>query len=163
MSAPHPRQSDEPGPGPQLPLLHQVAYCSRAAPEVDASTVERIVATARRTNPAQGITGLLVFGSGVFFQWLEGPRDHITGLMAKILRDPRHDEVVTLSHSEEVRERLFPDWSMELVTPDQIREVLLDAFGERGGRAEHRIAEPAAGEDRFERPERADAARIASF
>jgi hypothetical protein len=128
MSAPHPRQSDEPGPGPQLPLLHQVAYCSRAAPEVDASTVERIVATARRTNPAQGITGLLVFGSGVFFQWLEGPRDHITGLMAKILRDPRHDEVVTLSHSEEVRERLFPDWSMELVTPDQIREVLLDAL-----------------------------------
>lgn len=128
MSAPHPRQSDEPGPGPQLPLLHQVAYCSRAAPEVDASTVDRIVATARRTNPAQGITGLLVFGSGVFFQWLEGPRDHITGLMAKILRDPRHDEVVTLSHSEEVRERLFPDWSMELVTPDQIREVLLDAL-----------------------------------
>ena len=128
MSAQHPRQSDEPGPGPQLPLLHQVAYCSRAAPEVDASTVERIVATARRTNPAQGITGLLVFGSGVFFQWLEGPRDHITGLMAKILRDPRHDEVVTLSHSEEVRERLFPDWSMELVTPDQIREVLLDAL-----------------------------------
>jgi hypothetical protein len=128
MSAPHPRQSDEPGPGPQLPLLHQVAYCSRAAPGVDASTVERIVATARRTNPAQGITGLLVFGSGVFFQWLEGPRDHITGLMAKILRDPRHDEVVTLSHSEEVRERLFPDWSMELVTPDQIREVLLDAL-----------------------------------
>jgi hypothetical protein len=48
--------------------------------------------------------------------------------MAKILRDPRHDEVVTLSHSEEVRERLFPDWSMELVTPDQIREVLLDAL-----------------------------------
>jgi len=128
MSAPHPRQSDEPGPGPQLPLLHQVAYCSRAAPEVDASTVDRIVATARRTNPAQGITGLLVFGSGVFFQWLEGPRDHITGLMAKILRDPRHDEVVTLSHSEEVRERLFPDWSMELVTPEQIREVLLDAL-----------------------------------
>jgi hypothetical protein len=128
MSAPHPRQSDEPGPGPQLPLLHQVVYCSRAAREVDASTVERIVATARRTNPAQGITGLLVFGSGVFFQWLEGPRDHITGLMAKILRDPRHDEVVTLSHSEEVRERLFPDWSMELVTPDQIREVLLDAL-----------------------------------
>jgi hypothetical protein len=105
-----------------------VAYCSRAAPEVDALTVDRIVATARRTNPAQGITGLLVFGSGVFFQWLEGPRDHITGLMAKILRDPRHDEVVTLSHSEEVRERLFPDWSMELVTPDQIREVLLDAL-----------------------------------
>lgn len=128
MSAQHLRQGDEPGPGPQLPLLHQVAYCSRAAREVDDSDVDRIVATARRTNPRQGITGLLVFGSGVFFQWLEGPRDHVTGLMARIKHDPRHDEVVMLSQSEEVRERLFPDWSMELVTPDQIREVLLDAL-----------------------------------
>jgi hypothetical protein len=128
MSAQHLRQGDEPGPGPQLPLLHQVAYCSRAAHEVDASDVDRIVATARRINPSQGITGLLVFGSGVFFQWLEGPRDHVTGLMARIRRDPRHDEVVMLSQSEEVRERLFPNWSMELVTPDQIREVLLDAL-----------------------------------
>jgi uncharacterized Fe-S cluster-containing MiaB family protein len=128
MSAQHLRQGDEPGPGLQLPLLHQVAYCSRAAREVDDSDVDRIVATARRTNPRQGITGLLVFGSGVFFQWLEGPRDHVTGLMDQIRRDPRHDEVVMLSQSEEVRERLFPDWSMELVTPDQIREVLLDAL-----------------------------------
>jgi hypothetical protein len=128
MSAQHPRQGDEPGPDPQLPLLHQVVYCSRAAREVDGAVVDRIVATARRINPAQGITGLLVFGSGVFFQWLEGPRDHITGLMARIRRDPRHDEVVMLSQNEEVQERLFPDWSMELVTPDQIREVLLDAL-----------------------------------
>jgi hypothetical protein len=48
--------------------------------------------------------------------------------MDQIRRDPRHDEVVMLSQSEEVRERLFPDWSMELVTPDRIREVLLDAL-----------------------------------
>lgn len=128
MSAQQARQGDEPGPGPEMPLLHQVVYCSRAAPAVDALVVDRIVATARRTNPVHGITGLLVFGSGVFFQWLEGPRDPINGLMARIRCDPRHDEVVTLSQSEEVRERLFPDWSMERVTPDQIREVLLDAL-----------------------------------
>ena len=128
MSAPHRQARDEPGPGPQLPLLHQVVYCSRAARGVDDAAVDRIIDTARRANPQLGISGLLVFGSGVFFQWLEGPRDHVTGLMARIKHDPRHDEVVMLSQSEEVRERLFPDWSMELVTPDQIREVLLDAL-----------------------------------
>lgn len=128
MSASHQRANDEPGPGPELPLLQQVVYCSRAARGVDAAAVDRIIDTARRANPQLGISGLLVFGSGVFFQWLEGPRDHITALMARIRRDPRHDEVVMLSQSEEVRERLFPDWSMELVTPDQIREVLLDAL-----------------------------------
>jgi hypothetical protein len=40
---------------------------------------------------------------------------------------------------EEVRERLFPLWDMELVTSDHIREVLEDALGsasdERNARA----------------------------
>jgi len=128
MSAHHHAQSDEPGTGHTLPLLHQVVYCSRAADGVDDSAVERIIVTARRMNPEQGITGLLVFGSGVFFQWIEGPRDNVTQLMQRIQRDPRHARVVMLSQSEEVRERLFPDWSMELVTPDHIRDVLLDAL-----------------------------------
>jgi hypothetical protein len=126
MSAHRHAQSDEHGIG--LPLLHQVIYCSRAAPGVEASAVDRIIETARRVNPAHGITGLLVFGSGMFFQWIEGPRDNVTLLMERIRSDPRHEQVVTLSETEEVRERLFPDWDMELVTADDIRDVLLDAL-----------------------------------
>ncbi len=126
MSAHRHAQSDEHGIG--LPLLHQVIYCSRAAPGVEASAVDRIIETARRVNPAHGITGLLVFGSGMFFQWIEGPRDNVTLLMDRIRNDPRHEQVVTLSETEEVRERLFPDWDMELVTASDIRDVLLDAL-----------------------------------
>jgi hypothetical protein len=48
--------------------------------------------------------------------------------MERIRRDPRHEQVVMLSETEEVRERLFPDWSMELVTPGDIRPVLQDAL-----------------------------------
>jgi hypothetical protein len=70
----------------------------------------------------------LVFGSGIFFQWLEGPRDRVTQLMNNIKRDARHDTIVPLSESEEVRERLFPDWAMELVTTEDIRTVLEDAL-----------------------------------
>jgi hypothetical protein len=43
--------------------------------------------------------------------------------------DRRHENIIELSEVEEVRERLFPDWDMELVTGDHIREVLLDAQG----------------------------------
>ena len=129
MSAMQHPQGDEPMSGHRLPLLYNLVYCSRATPGVDDAAVAGIIAASRRHNPARGITGLLVFGSGVFFQWLEGPRDNVLELMATLKTDPRHDQVVSLSESEEVRERLFPEWDMELVTPGDIREVLLDALG----------------------------------
>jgi hypothetical protein len=90
-----------------LPRLHQLVYCSRAADGVDDTAVARIVATAQRVNSVQGITGLLVWGGGMFFQWREGPRVAITRLMGSIRRDPRHERVVILSETEEVRERIF--------------------------------------------------------
>lgn len=123
-------QSDEPLAGHAYPLLYNLVYCSRATDGVDDAAVARIIETARRCNPVQGITGLLVFGSGIFFQWLEGPRDNVTQLMANLKKDPRHEDVVQLSAVEEVRERLFPDWDMELVTSADIRDVLLDALAQ---------------------------------
>ena len=47
--------------------------------------------------------------------------------MTMIHADPRHESVVLLSEFEEVRERLFPDWDMELVAAADIRDVLVDA------------------------------------
>ncbi len=109
-------------------LLYNVVYCSRASADVDDAAVSRIVDTSRRHNRERGITGLLVFGSGIFFQWLEGPREQVMQLMATLKTDSRHREVVLLSESEEVRERLFSDWDMERVSPDDIRDVLEDAL-----------------------------------
>ncbi len=127
MSAPHHSLGDEPGFSLALPALYNVVYCSRATAGVDDAEVARIIATARRCNPEHGITGMLVFGSGIFFQWLEGPRHSVTALMALLRSDRRHENIIELSEVEEVRERLFPDWDMELVTGDHIREVLQDA------------------------------------
>jgi hypothetical protein len=128
MSA-HPlAHGDEPRFGRDgAPALFNLVYCSRANDGVDQATVDRIIATARRFNAQHAITGMLVFGSGVFFQWLEGPRDNVLALMQRLKTDPRHRDVIMLNSGEEVRERLFPDWDMELVTSDHIRDVLLDA------------------------------------
>ncbi len=119
---------DEPIADFGLPKLYNLVYCSRATGGVDEATVDSIIAIAQRVNPVKGITGLLVFGSGIFFQWLEGPREHVLQLMANIRNDPRHDTIIALSEVEEVGERLFPEWSMERVTTDDIREVLEDAL-----------------------------------
>ena len=128
MSAPFDGNSDEPVSGFAEPLLYNLVYCSRSTPGVDAAAVDRIIQSARRHNPARGITGLLVFGSGIFFQWLEGPRESVQGLVAKLEKDHRHESMVTLSESEEVRDRLFPTWDMELVGAEDIRDVLQDAL-----------------------------------
>lgn len=121
-------QRDEPLKGLPDALLYNLVYCSHAAEGVDDSVVDAIVATSRRRNAPLGITGLLVFGGGIFFQWIEGPKEHVTRLMELITSDPRHQSVVTLSTGEEVRERIFPNWDMELVGTADIREVLLDAL-----------------------------------
>ena len=126
---PHPH-SDEPLSGHAFPLLYNLVYCSRATAGVDDAAVDRIIASSRRHNPARGITGLLVCGGGIFFQWLEGPRNNITELMATLKTDPRHENVVALSTNEEVRERLFPEWDMELVAAADSLDVLLDAMGD---------------------------------
>jgi hypothetical protein len=130
MNAPHRAQSDEPSSVNRLPLLYQTIYCSRTTAGVDEAAVAHIIAAARRWNPARGITGLLVCGSGVFFQWIEGPRDNVTQLMDRIRVDPRHEHLVTLSETEEARERLFPKWDMELVSASEIRDVLIDALAD---------------------------------
>lgn len=119
---------DEPTTALPLPSLYNLVYCSRAAADVGDADVERILASARRRNPAWGITGLLVFGSGIFFQWLEGPRERVVQLMTLLKADPRHTDVVAISENEEVRERLFPDWDMERVSAEHIRDVLADAL-----------------------------------
>jgi hypothetical protein len=119
--------SDEPTSSALFPPLYNLVYCSRATPGTNEASVARILATAQRWNPVYGITGLLVFGGGIFFQWLEGPHASVDALMTKLRADPRHEAIVLLSETEEVRERLFPDWAMERVTANDIREVLLDA------------------------------------
>ena len=118
--------------GPKLddaaPALFHFVYCSRAADGVDDVEVDRIVESAKRHNLARGITGVLVFGSGVFFQWIEGPAAQIQKLIVSLHGDSRHYDIVSLSQSEEERERLYPNWEMEKVEADDIRAVLQDAL-----------------------------------
>jgi len=97
---------------------------------MDKAALDKIIAAAKYHNPRFGITGLLVYGSGIFFQWLEGPRDNVTSLMKIISSDPRHSSVVVLSQDDEIQDRLFPNWDMELVEAADISVVLQDAMQE---------------------------------
>lgn len=108
--------------------LETFVYCSRAADSVDEAEVSRLITFSQARNAARGITGVLVFGSGVFFQWIEGPPTEVKSLITNLHGDSRHHDIVTLDQSVEKRERLYPNWEMERVEADDIREVLEDAL-----------------------------------
>ncbi len=111
------------------PSSNTLRYCSRAAAGVDNAEVDRIIELSQRSNVARDITGVLVFGSGVFFQWIEGPPAQVDKLIASLHGDPRHYDIVTLDRSVERRARLYPNWEMERVGADDIRAVLQEALG----------------------------------
>jgi Sensors of blue-light using FAD len=113
-------------------LLFYLVYCSRESAPFDKAAIDQLVAVAQRNNASHNITGWLVYSSGIFFQWLEGSRHDVQRLMLTIVADPRHDTIVVLTEEEEVRERLFSGWDMELVPPGDIRSVLVDAIGASG-------------------------------
>lgn len=70
-----------------------------------------ILSTARRNNPREGITGALICRHDLYLQLIEGPADAINALYAMIAADDRHCNVELLL-TEDMGERMFPDWAM---------------------------------------------------
>lgn len=110
-------------------MLVRLLYASRA---VDASpaTVTGILESARAHNHASGVTGILVYGGGVFMQAIEGGRQTISDLYGTIQRDARHQDVVLL-HYEEIIERRFGAWTMGLVDVGRVNASVLIKYSER--------------------------------
>ena len=112
--------------------LHQIAYVSRSRlPEDDFDKeVQSILATARSNNPANGVTGALLFSMGFFAQVLEGPVDAVEDLFEIIQLDERHDQVRVLYYRP-VSVRAFSDWSMAyagVVDSEALSEDLRQVF-----------------------------------
>ena len=92
--------------------LKRVVYVSKKT-NVSDTTLKNIIASSKKNNPEQDVTGCLLSGSNSFLQLLEGPADFIDTLYLKISKDNRHGNVVTLC-DEKIDERLFLSWSMKL-------------------------------------------------
>jgi hypothetical protein len=93
----------------------RVLYVSRAVGPQTSTVTASILATAHRHNRANGITGVLCHGQGLYLQVLEGERGAVNALYARIIADQRHRDLVLLQ-MEEITWRRFPDWSMAHVS-----------------------------------------------
>lgn len=92
----------------------RLLYVSHAVGPQTTTVTTSILLQAQTHNAVHGITGVLCQGQGFFFQVLEGERSRVNALYRRICLDKRHHAVDVL-HYEEIKERLFGQWSMALI------------------------------------------------
>ena len=97
--------------------LHEIIYVSLAAHDMRDDELTAILDLARQKNQERNISGMLIYHRREFVQMLEGERDQIEALYAKIADDPRHQQVYKLWDGP-IEERSFPEWTMAFVTAE---------------------------------------------
>ncbi len=104
-------------------LVHCI-YSSVGTIEFSQDDILALLEKARRNNAGLGVTGMLLYDSGSFFQVLEGEPEVVTSLLEKIQQDKRHDRVVRIIY-EEIEARDFSEWTMGYsgVTREDLRNV----------------------------------------
>ena len=110
-------------------MLVRLLYVSRALdPDASAAT-DAILAVAREHNMANGITGILCYGGGIYLQAIEGGRNQVNNLYGQIVSDKRHTDVVLLNY-EEIAERRFGGWTMGQVNLSKLNTSVVLKYSE---------------------------------
>jgi hypothetical protein len=97
-----------------MSLIHCI-YSSAAVPGFEERDLPGILDVSRWNNQRLGVTGMLLYVQGSFFQVLEGPAASVDPLYESITRDARHTRVTCIIR-EAIARRTFPDWTMGYAT-----------------------------------------------
>jgi hypothetical protein len=105
------------------PLFHCI-YASTAVRDFNADELCRLLQVSRANNERLGVTGILLYTEGSFFQVLEGAHSVIDSLYLKLQADERHRNVIKIIQ-EPIPRRFFSDWSMgcSIVSRQQLCEI----------------------------------------
>ncbi|MBI5268986.1 MAG: BLUF domain-containing protein [Burkholderiales bacterium] len=104
-------------------MIHCI-YASVATAPLATGELGQLLAAARAKNRRLGITGMLLYVDGCFFQVLEGPLAAVDGLYEQIRVDPRHAGVTQIVR-ESVAARAFDRWTMgyAAATGEELGEI----------------------------------------
>jgi hypothetical protein len=89
----------------------RLIYTSRAVKEFTKYELMDLLHDSRAYNSIDKICGVLMHRNGHFLQVLEGEPDSIDNLLARLLRDPRHENLKII-HDSSVDTLLFSNWAM---------------------------------------------------
>ena len=111
-------------------MLVRLLYVSRALDPKAEEETDSILDSSRQNNIANGITGILCYGGGIYLQAIEGGRKQVNELYGHILRDARHKDVVLL-HYQEITERRFGGWTMGKVNLSKLNTSIVLKYSEQ--------------------------------
>ncbi len=110
--------------------LYRLVYASRATFKPFATengidgNIAKILEESRINNEKRNLVGALYYGSGCFFQCLEGEKQDIDMLYAKLLQDKRHRDLKVLA-TYPIDKIGFASWEMKYATIDhEVRQFL---------------------------------------
>lgn len=109
----------------EIEKLLTISYISKGLLSNPGEDVASIVAESQQKNESLGISGILLHDGENFMQTIEGPPANTMDLYASIVEDGRHENVTPFG-KQKIEERDFPDWKMELITPDETVRVVPD-------------------------------------
>ncbi|MFB0873666.1 MULTISPECIES: BLUF domain-containing protein [unclassified Sphingobium] len=105
--------------------IHQIMYISSVTDAMTSAQCAAIARGSAERNAAEDVTGLLLFNSRRFLQVLEGPKEAVERIYARIARDGRHGAIVKL-REQSVPAREFGAWDMAYDDPAHPSEALKD-------------------------------------
>jgi hypothetical protein len=111
-------------------MLVRLLYVSRALDPESSDATQSILESARKYNAANGITGILCYGGGLYLQAVEGGRAQVNDLYGHIVRDQRHKDVVLLDY-QEITERRFGGWTMGQVNLAKLNTSIVLKYSEK--------------------------------
>jgi Sensors of blue-light using FAD len=91
--------------------------------------LEHLLNECRRNNGSAGVTGMLLYKDGNFMQCLEGPKEAIQTLEAKIRSDPRHRGMIVLLTEDDVQPE-FREWAMGFKKLDPNTAIEVPGYSE---------------------------------
>ena len=116
-----------------MELVHCIYTSAATMTNFRISELDALLEKARINNANLGITGMLLYEDGSFFQVLEGGRTDVEALFEKIAKDKRHKNAKKVIF-EPIEERAFAEWTMGYprITFKELAEIpgLNDFFGQ---------------------------------
>jgi len=111
--------------------LTALVYVSSASERLAPEQIDSILASSRRVNQQNGVTGTLLHHDGTFLQYLEGPADGLARVWRRVSECRMHRGITVLLR-EPLASRHFDQWQMGFV---QAPATVLQALAQGRWRA----------------------------